>query len=119
MIGALRLFAVGFPPAALAAFFTTWVAARLCLGHWPRPYFDDPKALGVWVDIPYELTGLFLNIGLPTFPFAIIILFCIALRKREQRTSLAGTAAVALLLAGIAIAFLRWDPLHIADWYFD
>ena len=97
----------------------TWIAARFSLGHWPRPYFDDPKTLGIWVDIPYAVTYAFLNVGLPTFPLVIVALFCVALWKPEQRRPLAATAASALLLAGLVLAFLRWDPFHIADWFAD
>ena len=49
MVRAIRVYVLAYPFLFIGVFFLTWVAARLSLGRWARPYLDDPKQIGVWV----------------------------------------------------------------------
>jgi hypothetical protein len=119
MVRAIRAYAVGYPFLLVGAFFLTWVAARLSLGHWPRPYLDDPKGIGGWVGVPYAMTGVFLNVGLPAFGAALAALLYSAFRDASRRRYLLTAAAVSVLLMIAAISFLWWDPLRIVAWFMD
>src|SRR5215212_1168233 len=110
MVRAIRAYAVGYPYLLVGGFFVTWVAARLSLGHWPRPYLDDPQRIGGWVDVPYAMTGVFINVGLPAFVAALAALLYYAFRDASRRRHLLTVAAVSLLFMIAAISFLWWDP---------
>ena len=119
MVRAIRAYAVGYPFLLIGSFLLTWVAARLSLGHWPRPYFDDPKSIGPWVEVPYSITGVFFNLGLPAFVAALAALLYYAFRDASQRRYFLTAAAVSVLLMIAAISFLWWDPLQIVAWFMD
>lgn len=107
---ALRAYALAYPLALPLAFLCTWVAARLTLGHWPRPSLDDPKSIGFQVDVPYNITGALLVFGLPIFAGAILALVWGGSRDAMERRSLAAVAGVALIAMVAVIALIRWDP---------
>ena len=119
MVRATRAYAVGYPFLLIGSFLLTWVSARLSLGHWPRAYFDDPKLIGTWVDVPYSITGAFFAVGLPAFVAALAALLYYAFRDESRRRSLLTAAVVSLLLMTAAVSFLWWDPLQIVAWFMD
>ena len=119
MVRAIRTYALGYPFLLLGAFLLTWVAARLSLGHWPRPYFDDPKRIGGWVDVPYAITSATINVGLPAFLLVLGALIFQAFRDASQRRYLLRTAAASVVLMIAAICLLWWDPLRIIEWFMD
>ena len=116
---ALRIYTLTYPFAVEASLFATWFAARLRLGHWPRPSIDDPGQIGGWFDIPMGITGILLIAGFPAFIVAVGALFYRALRAPSERVRLLTTASVAVLLMAAEVLFARWDPLRIGDWFMD
>ncbi len=116
---AIRIYALSYPFALVAAFFATWFAARWSLGHWPRPSIDDPKQIGGWFDVPYTITGILLVAGFPAFIVAVAALVYRACRASPERVRLLTTAAVSVLFMIAAFLYLRWDPLRIGDWFMD
>lgn len=116
---ALRAYTLLFPAALLAAFGVTWLAGRFTLGHWPRPSLDDPSSLGLWVDIPYTMTGALLVLGLPVFIVAALALLWQAVVDAGQRRRWLTTSAVSMLAMTGVIALLRWDPWGVVDWFMD
>jgi len=80
---------------------------------------DDPGDLGWSVRIWGTLTDVFLIVGLPTFIVAVAALAYIASRDLSQRKKLLTSAAASVLFMMGVISFLRWDPLHIVDWFMD
>jgi hypothetical protein len=119
MVRAIRTYALGYPFFLVGAFFLTWAAARLSLGHWPRYYFDDPERIGGWFNVPYAITGVLLNVGLPTFLIAVAALIYHAFRDASQRRHLLTAATVSVFFMIAAIAFFWWDPLRILEWFAD
>lgn len=119
MIRAIRTYALSYPFLLVGAFFVTWIAARLSLGHWPRPYLDDPKTIGAWVDVPDAITAACVNFGLPLFLIALAVLILQAFRDPSQRKHLLTTAAVSVFFMIAAIFFFWWDPLRILEWVMD
>ena len=119
MVRAIRAYALAFPFLFIGVFLLTWIAARLSLGHWPRPYLDDPKHIGVWVDVPYAVTGALFNVGLPVFLVALAVIAFQAFRDASQRKRLVRAAVVSLLFTIAVMAFLWWDPLRIFEWFAD
>jgi hypothetical protein len=105
-----------YPFALIGSFYATWMCATLVLGHTPRSSLDDPKSIGLLVDVPYVLAGLMLV----AFPAAIV--FGVGVHLTDSRH---GWRKRVLLLATFAviwlgaIALLRWDPFSINDWYMD
>jgi heme A synthase len=108
-----------FPFVVPLGLFTTWGAGRCVLGYWPRPSLDDPKQIGLWVDIPHTLTDLALMLGLPGFIVAVLALVYCAFRDVAHRKNLLIAAVVCVLCMTVSVAFLRWDPLHAVEWYMD
>lgn len=119
MVRAIRAYALGFPFVLPIALYSTWVAARLSLGHWPRPSLDDPKHIGPWVDIPYVITRLLLIVGLPIFAVVVIALVYRAFRDESRRKNLLLTATASVLFMIAGISFLAWDPFGVGDWFMD
>jgi hypothetical protein len=119
MVRATRTYALCFPFLLVASFFLPWLAARLALGHWPRPSFNDPSEIGLWVKLLSQITTACLMVGLPTFVVAVCALLYFAYRKPLERAQLLTSAAAAILFMMAAMTFFRWDPLHVFDWFMD
>jgi hypothetical protein len=119
MAKAIRAYALLYPFLLVGAFLLTWFSGRLSLGHWPRPYLDDPKGIAGWVGVPYAITGVFLNVGLPAFVAALAALLYQAFRDASGRRHLLAASAVSVLFMLAAISFLWWDPLRIVEWFMD
>jgi len=116
---ALRLYALAYPVVLPLAFLGTWVAGRLQLGYWPRPSLDDPKSIGLWVDVPYLWTMALLVIGLPLFAGAVLGLLGQAWVDRARRVNCLVCGGLALVGLVAAVSWLRWDPLGVVNWYMD
>jgi hypothetical protein len=116
---ALRAYVLSYPGVLLLAFFATWLAGRVSLGHWPRPSLDDPKFIGAWVDVPYTITGLLLVVGLPAFAIAVLGLLYRAYCDETRRKSLLFVSVLSTVCMVATILVLRWDPLGVVAWYMD
>lgn len=116
---ALRAYVLSYPGVLLLAFFATWLAGRISLGHWPRPSLDDPKSIGAWVDVPYTITGLLLVVGLPAFAIGVLGLLYRAYCDATRRKSLLVVSGVSMVCMVATILVLRRDPLGIVAWYMD
>jgi hypothetical protein len=112
-----------YPALVVASLYLTWFAAWAALGHSPRPSLDDPKFIGLLVDIPYIATmgmligalgAMLLGVGLTPFILA---------RSAKQGQSRVNVGLVVLLvhvlLWGAALWFLRVDPWDVGTWYVD
>ncbi len=112
----LDLLAWFYPGLLILSLYGTWLMAWLTLGHMPRPSLDDPKRIGLGVDIAYLLAGLLL-IG---FPAAALL--GVASQFFGTHRSWTKRILLGILLAltwVIVIMFLRWDPLLVGTWYMD
>jgi hypothetical protein len=110
----------GFPILVLASFYSTWVAGRLRLEHWPRPSFDDPKDIGgifVWF---YGFTYILLFIGIPLFLLFLLGQFLIYSTSKPDgwKNRLIELMAAAGLFVGLLL-FAKWDPQSVIRWFFD
>ena len=105
-----------YPAVLIGSFYATWLVAWFALGHMPRPSLDDPKSIGILVDIPYMLTGILLI----AFPAAAIvgIAFQLYASNRTRPKRLIGSALLAARWV-VAILILRWDPMLVTEWYMD
>lgn len=115
----LRTFLVVYPLALPLAFFATWLAGRWSLGHWPQPSLDDPKTIGLWVDVPYAVTQLLLFVGLPLFLVCAVALIAESWRDKPRLASAQWKSAAALAFMLASLAVLRWDPLRMVEWFAD
>jgi hypothetical protein len=116
---ALRAYVRSYPGMLLLAFYATWLAGRVSLGHWPRPSLDDPKFIGAWVDVPYTITGLLLVVGLPAFAIAFLALLYVAYCDEARRKRLLLVSAISIVCMVATILVLRWDALGVVAWYMD
>jgi len=115
----IRGYLLSYPLALLAALYATWLAGRITLGYWPRPSLDDPKFIGLWVDIPYFITGLLLVVGLPVYIMSVLFLLYRAIYDESRRTTLLIFSAFSVAYIFSTIVVIRWDPLMVANWYMD
>jgi hypothetical protein len=116
---ALRAYVLSYPGMLLLAFYATWLAGRVSLGHWSRPSLDDPKFIGAWVDVPYTITGLLLVVGLPAFGIAVLALLYVAYCDEARRKRLFLVSAISIVCMVATILVLRWDALGVVAWYMD
>ena len=108
--------AFGYPILLIAAFYSTWLVAWCLLGHAPRPSLDDPKSIGTVVDL-FSVLSILLLIG---FPAAVIAGLMAQVMLQDKPWRWRFVACIALLgLWIVTIAFLRWDPLNVIEWFFD
>jgi len=128
----MRFMALGlwaYPVLLVAALHLTWFAAWLVLGHMPRPNLDDPKSIGLLVDIPYAVTTAML-VGAPG---AMLLALCVTpvvvarrvARRKANERALGAAIAVSAALVGLALLWgatfllLRMDPWGVGTWYID
>jgi len=115
----MRAYVLAYPALLSLAFAATWVAGRLSLGHWPRASLDDPKSIGIGVDVPYLATLFLMMAGLPAFAVSVLVLLGVAWREPVQRWRRLRLAALAITFMVATIAVLRWDPWRIVEWFMD
>jgi hypothetical protein len=112
----LGLLAWCYPGLMMISFYGTWFIAWSVLGHMPRPSLDDPKCISIAVDISYVFAGLLL-VG---FPAAALLGVMLQLFFTDR--SWPKKLSLSLVLVGVwivTIAFLRWDPWSVTEWYMD
>ena len=118
----LLLGAYSYPALYIASLYLTWFVAWASLGHMPRPNLDDPKYIGLLVDIPYFLS-MFLLTGVPgAFLLGVLMAPVTAARqaapgKRFLRWLLA--LCLLLLLWAVSVLFLMADPWGVSTWIID
>lgn len=105
-----------YPLLLLGSFYGTWLVAWINLGQMPRPSLDDPKSIGISVDIAYLITVLLL-VG---FPVAAVIGVGIQLSAVNRPLQLRLGLALLIFLIWVGVLLLiRWDPFLVSDWFFD
>tara|TARA_R110002126_G_scaffold4409_24_gene23268 strand:- start:649 stop:1026 length:378 start_codon:yes stop_codon:yes gene_type:complete len=107
----------GYPVLFVGALYLTYVVAWGALGHAPILSLDDPKGLGVLVDVPYVLT-IVLMMGAPAAMLLGVVVLPIALQRRTKPWRV-GYGLILALLWVAAIVFLRWDPWDVGTWFLD
>ncbi len=112
-----------YPITAIICLYTAWLAAWIHVGHRPRNTFDDPKYLGLWVEIPYKLTYLHLlnhKEALKYCSILVLLNICYWFIDRKSRG-----IELAILLFAPAVLWLMfflllgWDPGGVLEWYMD
>jgi hypothetical protein len=118
-MNAVQAYVLAYPIVLPLAFLATWLAGRLSLGYWPRPSLDDPKHIGAWVDVPYNITALLMVVGLPAFAFGIISLIYRGYCDETRRRSLLLVSTLSVICMVATVLILRLDPWGIVTWYAD
>ncbi|MEM8711639.1 MAG: hypothetical protein AAGG01_11855 [Planctomycetota bacterium] len=75
---------------------------------------DDPKYIGLAVDVPYNITCVLL-LGTPAL-MALGLIFAAAQVPLPKRV--ARTAALACVWIAV-IGWMRWDPQGVFEWFMD
>ena len=108
-----------YPLALVGSLYLTWAVAWMVLGRPPRPSLDDPKSISGRVDVPYDVTLLFL-IGSPAAMIGgIAVITCFGMLWKVGTWRIVLGLAVLALVWAATIAFLRWDPWRIGKWFMD
>jgi hypothetical protein len=109
-----------FPPLLLLSSYATWGAGRLALGHWPRSSLDDPKHIEGSLMWLYDVTAVLVLIGVPLFCLASLIFGLIfLLNKPEGWQHRLKELLISICLFIGFLAFSRWDPQFVVEWFFD
>ncbi len=117
-----------YPALLVASLYGTWFVAWLVLGAQPRPSLDDPKSIGLLVDVPYALTmGMLmlapgaLLIGVGRALFALVGLFERDAQgaPRKSATARVTRFSLFLLLWCAVLWLLRYDPWSVGNWFMD
>ncbi|MBL9031303.1 MAG: hypothetical protein JNM80_06305 [Phycisphaerae bacterium] len=115
---ALGLVAAAWPLVTAATFLVTTLAARISLGHCPRPYLDDPRSINSAVVGVLAHAAIVAMIAM--LPAALVALCVVAYLGALRRWR----PAALVLLVGLAawagfVLLNRYDPLRCVDWLFD
>ncbi|MCP3916287.1 MAG: hypothetical protein GY711_12090 [bacterium] len=121
--GIVALCAYAYPALLVSSFYLTWFGAWLVLGHAPRPNLDDPRSIGLLVDVPYIAT-MVLMIGFPAAIVLGVVMTPVVVVRRAPsggKRLLFGFLALAglALLWSATLWFLRADPWDVGTWYMD
>jgi len=111
---------IGYGPFLVLCFYATWLAGKVSLGYWPRPSLDDPKGInGFWM-WTYDFTGIVLCVGLPLVcVVAAASVVWSVLKKSPEWKARTIETVVGIVLLAAGIAFIRWDPQHVVEWFMD
>lgn len=103
-----------YPLMTPVSLYLTWLAAWCVLGHRPRPSLDDPKEIGLLVDVPYVMTYL----SSVAWPISLVAGLTFTAFRSSRRS---GPNPLPILIAAwfLAFAILRWDPLDVVGWFMD
>jgi len=107
-----------YPVLLPLTFYLAWAAGRFELGHWPVPSLDDPKYIGGLVDVTYWIVSATL-FGFPVCVISIGFLLLWSFSRVPERKSYAFYSLAGLVLLLVMVAFMRWDPHRVVEWYFD
>jgi hypothetical protein len=108
-----------YPWGWLGTVYAVWLLAWAGLGRRPRPLLDDPKTLGVWVDLAHTASIYVFLLALPIlFASLTAALSLRFIEKAPWRTALLWLAALQLSWI-VAVGFARIDPGHVIAWYLD
>jgi hypothetical protein len=105
-----------YPFLLVGGMYGAWFSAWITLGHRPRPSLDDPKSIGMFVDLACSAAAILL-IGFPAF-----VLAGLALQLADVNREIWKRLFNCVFLSGLwyaAIMFLRWDPFDVVLWIFD
>lgn len=115
--------AYAYPVLCVASLYLTWFAAWAALGHAPRPGLDDPKYIGLLVDVPYAVTMGLLNgaLGAMLLGVGLTPIAAASRAAKGRRRLVLGLVAPVLLvlLWGATLWFLMADPFDVVTWYAD
>jgi hypothetical protein len=113
----LALLCAGYPAIFLACFANLILSARLALGHWPRPYLDDPKFISAFVNLHAHLVAVLL-VAWPAALLGTLLFGGVQLRRSGWRRVVPWGLA-SLLLWVVFFTVPRWDPGRFFEWFMD
>lgn len=109
------------PLLCVLAIHLVWIAARVELGYWPRPYQPDPKGL-----ISYEWGELLVwgLIVLSVLGFPILLFVNLLFAQRVADRKRVGVLFVGLCCLTLCVYIAAYvlqvvDPFRAIGWYFD
>jgi len=113
----------GFPVVALTSVYVTWLTAWLALGHRPRPSLDDPKSIGLVVEINYMISLLLLICSVPALGLCVCFVSNEVVRfprhKQARVASVAALAGFAVISLIYTYSMLAADPGRVFYWFMD
>jgi hypothetical protein len=107
--------AAAWMPATLLLMFLARIAGWLTLGRWPQPSADDPKSIGLAVDVFHTL-GL---IGALLSNLALGVSAFIVVRAMVRRRWRAASIALAIGVAGWLVALVLGNVDDTVEWFMD
>jgi len=97
------------------ALYATWLAAFVTLGHPPRCMTDDPKSIGLLVDLAYVPSVLLLAFWY-IVAFLAVALMVMLFHKYGEIARLSLSMGCLYLLVFL---LLHWDPGDVLCWFMD
>jgi hypothetical protein len=107
-----------YPWLCVLMVYLTWVVAAITLGHQPRPYLDDPKFIGGWVDLVRVATFLLFL----AWPAAMLLnaagmLMAAVMPRRRSFGFVFLLLCASLCSWALSLSMVRFSKVII--WFFD
>lgn len=114
----LGRFSMLYGPVVVGSVYLTWTAGRLTIGHWPRPYLDDPSIMsGI---APFYFAAAVCILLLPLAVMLPVARLVVAISARDRSWIIRvweGLVAYVLLIG--SLGFLRLDANRVLKWFMD
>lgn len=108
-----------YPCLLVTSLYGTWLVAWAVLGHQPVPSIDDPKYISPIVSAPYFASAIVLMGFPPAFLLGLILAVVFGISRRLRWTVICAMELGLAALWFATIAFVRWDPLRVMEWWID
>jgi hypothetical protein len=111
-------FAIATALTVTAPVFLAWLAARLQLGHSPRPALDAPTQLHGFAAFAHDVSGMLLPamFGLFFAASSLTFMWGFFLPKAHSKRAFS-RLVISLLAFGASLMLTYWDPGEVFKWW--
>jgi|GEM_PF-1534878 hypothetical protein len=111
-------FAIGSALTVTLPVFLSWLAARMQLGHTPRPAVDAPTRLDGFAAFVHDISGMLLPamFGLFFAACSVTFMWGFFLPRTQSRRAFA-RLVISLLAFAASLMLTYWDPGQVFKWW--
>lgn len=112
--------AVASSAVIFVAMYANWLVAGFQLHRRPVPMNDDPKVIGGVASAVYSVGSPLVDFAGWTLVLATGILILISAWPQQfDRRNAIRKLCISVGVTLLVFLILKWDPWHVAEWWFD